>query len=137
MKRFFRTFLIIAALCSMFAVTVAADTTKYYFNLSGGETDMTKRTVKAGGGDYEAVYYVRPTHFSRNQNYKVRPHRIITENNRPKVGDTKTIYWYNKDKLSTFAYTAACPANNYYYLFAEFVDGPTAQPIYVEGRYTP
>ena len=23
------------------------------------------------------------------------------------------------------------------YLYATFIDGPTAQPIYVEGRYTP
>lgn len=137
MKKIVKLLLIIAVLCGICTVTVSADTTSYYFNLGGGVTDMTKRTLKAGGSVYEAAYYVRPTKFSRKQNYMVRPHRIITENNRPAVGGNVTIYHKNLNITKGYAYGAACPANYYYYLFASFIDGPTAQPIYVEGRYTP
>lgn len=138
MKKIFRLLLLIGALCSISAVTVSADTTTYYFNLGGGQTDMTKRTLKAGGSSYANAYYVRPTKFSRNQNYKVEPHRIVTETNRPAVGSWRTIYYKNNNVLGTYSYDkGSCPANYYYYLYACFIDGPTAQPIYVEGRYTP
>ncbi|MDO4273539.1 MAG: hypothetical protein Q4D16_07715 [Eubacteriales bacterium] len=137
MKRLLKILLFVVTLCNVFAVTVSADTTDYYFNLGGGTTDATKRTMKAGGSAYESIYYVRPTYFSRNQNYKVQPHRIITESNKPAVGGFVTIYWSNNNVLKKYTYGGACPSNYYYYLFANFIDGPTAQPIYVEGRYTP
>lgn len=138
MKKLIRLLLILGIFSCVYAVTVSADTSTYYFNLGGGQTDMTKRTLKAGGAVYESVYYVRPTYFSRKQNYKVEPHRIVTETSRPAVGGVRTIYHSNVNITGKYSYySGACPANYYYYLFANFVDGPTAQPIYVEGRYTP
>lgn len=137
MKKILGIFFLAIVLYSICTTSVMADTTDYYFNLGGGVTDMTKRTLKAGGSAYEAYYYVRPTYFSRNQNYKVQPYRIITETNRRSVGGFSTIHYYNKNELYKIKYGSACPSGDYYYLFANFIDGPTAQPIYVEGRYTP
>ena len=116
MKKLLTLFLVIVTLCGAFATSVVADTTSYYFNLGGGMTDMTKRTLKAGGSVYETKYYVRPTLFSREQNYKVEPHRIVSENSRPAVGKTQTIYYKNINKSSPYPYGTFCPANNYYYL---------------------
>ena len=123
-KKVLKVLLIIGALCSIGVVSASADTTRYYFNLGGGQTDMTKRTLKAGGSSYASAYYVRPTKFSRKQNYKVEPHRIVTETRRPAVGSWRTIYYKNKNVLGTYSYNkGSCPANYYYYLFACFVDG--------------
>lgn len=135
-----KVIMVLTALVALFCVdatTIFADTNPYYFDLlTNARTDLTKRTQKAGGSLYESKYYVTPTYFSANQNYKVEPYRIVAEKDHRLVGGKVTIYWSNVDIGKSYAYSGSCPANYYYYLKAYYVDGP-AKSIHVEGRYTP
>lgn len=136
MRKIIKVLLVFVTMCSVFTVPVSAESTDFYFDLGGGVSDLTKRTLKAGGDVYEKLYYVRPTYFSRKQDYKIRPFRIVREEVRPAVGDYRTIYYKNLNVSKSYAYSGYCPEGDYYFLRGYFIDGPTAQPIHVEGKYT-
>lgn len=142
MKRKYRSIvmvaLVFALICSMGIISYA-QTTSYYFDLDVAQSDLTKRTIKDGGSDYEAKYYVTPTVFSSIQNYTVYAYRINADETRVGVSGPGTISADYKDIPHIFNYFGMtyAPEGYYYYLQAYLVAGPTAHSLHTEGRYTP
>lgn len=142
MKRRFRKILMLVIslmLIGGISIISYAQTSSYYFDLDVAQSDLTKRTLKDGGSDYEARFYVTPTKFSSAQNYTVYAYRINSDETRTGVSNGGVVSCQLKDIPHIFSYLGMtyAPAGYYYYLQGYLVAGPTAHSLYVEGRYTP
>lgn len=136
MKRVWKVLICCAIMCCLAVTSVSAVTSPFYFNLDTYTTDMTLRTIKDGGADYERYYYITPTTIQYDKNFTVTPWHIITESNRESVGGAQTISYNSEWVTQKYAYGAgtSVPAGDYYYLFAKLSATGTQ---YVAGNYTP
>ena len=120
---------------SFTAIPAKADTTDYYFNLQVNTSDISKRTLKAGGSVYEKCFYVRPTYFSKNVRYHGGSFLLDTHS---QYGVDITISPSDRNKLLSCSYYKDPPSGKYYYLLVTYDAAATSGPsVYVEGRFTP
>ena len=98
-------------------------------------SDISKRTYKAGGSNYETVFYVTPTYFSSNVRYFAASFRLKTYSQYGvDIGLTKA----NTNVTHKGAYYITPPKEEYYYLYGTYDAAVSSGPaIYVEGRFTP
>lgn len=136
MKNLWKVLICTTLICCLCASSALAVTSSFYFNLSTYTTDMTLRTQKDGGSDYERYYYVTPTTIQYDKNFSVTPWRIVTESNHVQVGEEATILYKNRNVLHKIQYgiSASVPAYDNYYLIGRL---KATGDQYVEGRYCP
>lgn len=113
----------------------SAQTTSYYFNLEVNKSDISKRTLKAGGSDYEAIFYVTPTYFDNNVRYHAASFYLDTQT---QYGVDITLTKNMTNVRQTGSYYITPPSGKYYYLVGHYDDAASSGPaLYVEGRFTP
>ncbi|MGF0032343.1 hypothetical protein ACQRBN_05190 [Bariatricus sp. SGI.154] len=116
-------------------MTTHAQTTDYYFNLTVNTSDISKRTVKAGGSAYETIFYVTPTYFNRNIRYHAASFYLDTHS---QYGVDITLTKAQTNQTVTGRYYITPPSNKYYYLYGTYDAAATSgSSLYVEGRFTP
>ncbi|GFI23863.1 hypothetical protein IMSAGC011_02653 [Lachnospiraceae bacterium] len=106
-------------------------------NSSGYQQDnLSKRTLKAGGTDYENKCYVRATNFVGTGTVYVQSIKLtdtsIHSESEIALGSASSVN-VRKDK----AYNKYAPSGEYYYLQGRFGASASGNTLNVVGRYTP
>ncbi|MDE7322428.1 MAG: hypothetical protein K2N73_06785 [Lachnospiraceae bacterium] len=106
-------------------------------NSSGYQQDnLSKRTLKAGGSDYENRWYVRATGFVGTGTVYVQSIKLndtsVHSNKEIALGSASSV-GVRKDE----AYNKYAPSGEYYYLQGRFGASASGDTLNVVGRYTP
>lgn len=121
-----------------FTMPVHAATTDFTLTVNNtgyNQDNLSKRTVKAGGSDYENKAYVRANSFSGTGTIYVKS--IKLEDTSIYTGEIALGSASSVGVLKNASYNKYAQSGKYYYLQGRFGASATGNSLTVVGRYTP
>ena len=107
----------LATVLCISAIPARAKTSEYYFNLKVNTSDISLRTLKDGGSDFEQRFYVTPTYFNNNVRYHAASFLLDTHS---QYGVDIALSPSGVNKTVNGSYYKYASANKYYYLVGTY-----------------